>query len=105
MIGGAAGGRVPRVGILDRVRRFCREWKEGLAEQAKKAQLEAFEESKPTDEFVTMRIMGHRYLETLAREGWDLVTKVNDTEHEFPAEYIVRIRRADLARALGREAG
>lgn len=92
------------MGLFDSVRKFHREFQADVAEERVKAQINALKKSKPTDEFVTMTIMGDGELEKMTRAGWDLVVKVTASEHTSLNEYLVRKRRDELARALGLDA-
>jgi hypothetical protein len=74
-----------------------------VAEERLKQQLKALQESNPTDEFVTFSIMENGELAEMTRAGWDLVTKTSASKHTFLNEYLVRRRRDELVRTLGRE--
>ena len=87
--------------FFDSVRRFLREFQEGVVEERVKLQVKALKESKLTDEFVTMTIVGDGELEKMTRMGWDLVIKITFSEQTLFNEYLVRKRRDELARSLG----
>lgn len=94
------------MGLLDSIRKMRDSFRESLSEAREESQVAAFKNSKSTDEYVTMTIMGDSELETMTRAGWDLVRQFPRNEHDLlkdiaPAQYLVRRKREDLGQSLG----
>ena len=90
-----------KVNFLDYLRKVRSALKEGAAEQRAKRQLDAFRASSPTDLYVTLRISGDGELQEMTRVGWEVVAMVSDSEYAFSREYLMRMRRGELAEMLG----
>lgn len=62
--------------------------------------LEAFEQSAGTDEFVIIRVSTTSQVELLARTGWEVVTTVPGATADA-TEYLLRVRRGMLVDEFG----
>lgn len=92
------------MGFFGRVREFVREVKEDAQAQRVKAQRKFYDESKPTDEFVTMEVTGDGEMKGYAKLGWDVIVQTTKSEYTWMNVYLMRRSRKALARSLEVEA-
>jgi hypothetical protein len=94
------------MGFLDSVRKFFQDLSEVDVDEMRrverlKVENEAYLASKPTDEYVTVKIQGDGELNRMAQAGWEVVTKTETSEYTWLNRYLLRKKRDELAKSLG----